>query len=619
MRTFLLLLIGLLIIAEPGCSPVSVKSSDRLMKGIAYRQLESEGDECSDLENLNVSWYYNWTPKPNCPDENDREFIPMIWSQKYLEGDNYEKYLVPLIGSDYTALLGYNEPNWLGQAEMTVEEALEYWPLLEETSLRLGSPSTTGRSGLDWSIEFMKGAKERGYGIDFLALHWYGDCSDTEGLKEFLDYYDAFKMPMWLTEWSCYKQDMAINTAFLEQIFPVLESYERLERYAWYSNRTTHETYMGAALFDSTGNPTPNGEIYVNLPAYHEKTMNNVSIPDLEMEIVDWHEGPVIGKGNTGTSDIKHGFEGGRVIKQDGWYNLFTSEQSGDPKWVKMRLAHWKSQDGIQWQRVSTLFESSGDHTGEDPRAALWSPMPVYNEEDSTWYMTYVAYRCAPNTKEQFLNNFDGRIWQAKSVQKGREGLGGPYEDVAVIQEPGPLADPWEGLQGSDSFFPFKVGNKWIAFTGSAKTEKLPMEFWGNGLALAPSLTGPWIRLSNRSPVDFGTNFSENPIVTELSDGTLIAVMDSHGSGFGYSISVNGLDWSPMKYVEVTDKLDQWWSEFRTPLGLIEETDGTFTLFFTVMKEPTDYWDHLGEEGAVLDTGFDSVGKMTLRVVRNGQ
>ena len=30
----------------------------------------------------------------------------------------------PLIGSDYSALLGYNEPNWKGQAEMTVEEAL---------------------------------------------------------------------------------------------------------------------------------------------------------------------------------------------------------------------------------------------------------------------------------------------------------------------------------------------------------------------------------------------------------------------------------------------------------------------------------------------------------------
>jgi hypothetical protein len=514
-------------------------------------------------------------------------------------------------------LLGYNEPNWKGQAEMTVEEALQYWPMLEETGLRLGSPATTGRTGLDWTIAFMKGAKTRGFRIDFLALHWYGDCGNTDGLRNFLDYYGAFGMPMWLTEWSCYKQDMPTNTSFLEKIIPVLESYERLERYAWYSNRTTSDSYQGAALFDSTGIPTPAGEVYINLPAHHFKTFRTESIPELELEIVEWQEGPVLGEGDPGTEDIKHGFEGGRVIKQDGCYHLFTSEQSGDPKWVKMRLAHWKSRDGLDWQRASTLFESSGDYTGEDPRAALWSPMPVYNDEDSTWYMTYVAYRCKPDTKQQFLNNHDGRIWQSRSMVKGKDGIGGPYEDIAVIQEPGPLADDWEGLQGSDSFFPYKVGNKWLAFTGSAKTEKLPMEFWGNGLALAPALTGPWIRLSERSPVDFGTNFSENPIVTQLDDGTLIAVMDSHGSGFGYSVSVNGLNWSEMKYIEVTDKLEKWWAEFRTPLGLIPEGDGLFTIFFTAMKEGTEYWDHIGEAGYILDTGFDSMGMLKVRLIKS--
>lgn len=617
MRIHHLIISGLLILACTSCAQKPQSTSQKLMKGISYRQLEPEGEECTDLENLNVSWYYNWTPEPNCPKDENVAFIPMIWSEKYLVDNNYEKYLVPLIGSDYEALLGYNEPNWLGQAEMTVDEALQYWPMLEETGLRLGSPATTGRSGLDWTIEFIKGAKSRGYRIDFLALHWYGDCSSTEGLKDFLDYYDAFGMPMWLTEWSCYKQDMATNTSFLKKIMPVLESYEKLERYAWYSNRTTSESYAGAALFDSTGKPTPAGEIYINLPARHNKTLKVEGIPDLELEIVEWHEGPVLGEGDPGTEYIKHGFEGGRVIRQDGWYHLFTSEQSGDPKWVKMRMAHWKSEDGLDWQRVSTLFESSGDYTGEDPRAALWSPMPVYNDEDSTWYMTYVAYRCKPDTKQQFLNNHDGRIWQARSLVKGKDGIGGPYEDIAVIQEPGPLADEWEGLQGSDSFFPYKVGNKWLAFTGSAKTEKLPMEFWGNGLALAPALTGPWIRLSNRSPVDFGTNFSENPIVTQLDDGTLIAVMDSHGTGFGYSVSVDGLNWSKMKYVQVTNKLDTWWAEFRTPLGLIQEDDGLFTIFFTVMKEGTDYWNHIGEEGYILDTGFDSMGMIKLRLTNN--
>lgn len=250
------------------------QKEEMLLKGIAYRQLEGEGEECTDIDKLSVSWYYNWTPVPNCPPDPDIEFIPMIWSEKYLFDENYKKYLLPLVGSDYSALLGYNEPNWDGQAEMSVKTALKYWHMLEKTGLRLGSPATTGRSGLDWSIEFMKGVKEKGYRVDFLALHWYGDCSCIDDLKSFLDYYDAWGMPMWLTEWSCYQQDMKTNTEFLKKAIPV-------------------------------------------------------KIPDIQLEIIGFHEGPVLGENDPGTEDIQHGFEGGRVIKHKGEYHLFTSEQSG--------------------------------------------------------------------------------------------------------------------------------------------------------------------------------------------------------------------------------------------------------------------------------------------------
>ncbi len=593
------------------------QKEDMLLKGIAYRQLEGEGKECTDIGKLKVSWYYNWTPVPNCPPDSSIEFIPMIWSEKYLFDENYKKYLLPLIGSDYAALLGYNEPNWEGQAEMSVETALKYWPMLEETGLRLGSPATTGRSGLDWTIEFMKGAKEREYPVDFLALHWYEDCSDTDELKSFLDYYDAWGMPMWLTEWSCYKQDMQTNTEFLKKAIPLLNSYERLERYAWYSNRTTSESYKGAALFDSTGVPTPAGKVYQEYPYRHEKKPVPVVIPDIELKVTDFHDESVLGKNDPGTEDIRHGFEGGRVIKHKHVYHLFTSEQLGDPKWVKMRLSHWKSRDGLHWERISTLMESSGDFTGEDPRASFWSPMPVFNHEDSTWYMTYVAYRCKPNTTQQFLNNFEGRIWLARSKISGVDGIGGPYEDIGILLEPGALSDAWEGLQGVDSFFPFRAGNKWLAFMGSARTEKLPITFWGNGLALAPSLTGPWIRLSARNPVDFGVNFTENPIVTQMDDGLYIAVMDSHGEGFGYAASSDGVYWSKMKTLKVVDKMDKWWFQFRTPLCLIPEDDGSYTVFFTAMKEETDYWLHIGEPGYTLNTGFDSVGKLSVSIVKN--
>ena len=78
-------------------------------------------------------------------------------------------------------------------------------------------------------------------------------------------------------------------------------------------------------------------------------------------EIISSSDGPVIKKGDPGTENNKYGFEGGRTFKLNGIYHLFTSEMIDEPWWTKMRLAHWKSPDGKNWQRVSTLYESSGD------------------------------------------------------------------------------------------------------------------------------------------------------------------------------------------------------------------------------------------------------------------
>ena len=339
--------------------------------------------------------------------------------------------------------------------------------------------------------------------------------------------------------------------------------------------------------------------------------------PNVRLELVDWLDGPVIGKGDPGTEDIKHGLEGGTVIRVDNVYHLFTSEQYGNPKWVKMRLGHWISPDGENWIRMSTLYESSGDYTGTDRRAALWSPMPVFDHQQDNWYMTYVAYSCKPDTKEQFLTNFNGQIWMTKSDVPGIEGIGGPYSDMGVMIEPGKDSQEWEGLQGTDSFFPFETDDGWMAFYGSAKTEKLPIQFWGVGLAGSEKLQGPWKRLIDKNPVDFKENFAENPIVTNIGDSIFIAVMDAHGDGFGYSLSYDGLNWSEMYHINVTEKMKCWWSEFRTPLCLIEEENGYFSVFFTAMKEETDYWQHIGEPGYILDTGFDSMGLLKVKLVSN--
>ena len=295
---------------------------------------------------------------------------------------------------------------------------------------------------------------------------------------------------------------------------------------------------------------------------------------------------PILTIHSSGAENNKYGFEGGRVIKLKGTYHLFTSEMAGDPHWVKMRLAHWTSPDRIHWKRLATLAESSGDYTGKDPRAALWSPLPVFDPKSDRWNLFYVAYQAAPDTSQQWLTNHEGRIWRAISKVPGADGIGGPYEDQGILLQRGKDSDPWEGLQGTDSFFPYSVGDRWFAFYGSAHTEKLPISLWQVGLATAAELGGPWTRCTSVNPLKVETRFIENPIVTRLEDGTYVAVYDTDApNAIGYTLSSDGTHWSAGRHLIVQEGDGIWATEVRTPLGLIPEGNGLFTLFYTANEK----------------------------------
>lgn len=314
--------------------------------------------------------------------------------------------------------------------------------------------------------------------------------------------------------------------------------------------------------------------------------MPRAQLADLTLVVTRQLEQPILTVSSPGAEGNKYGFEGGRVIKLDGTYYLFTSEMVGDPHWVKMRLALWTSGDRVHWKRRSTLFESSGDFTGKDPRAALWSPMPIYDDREQRWSLFYVAYQCAPDTAKEWLTNHEGRIWRAVSQAKGRSGIRGPYANVGVVLQRGEDSDPWEGLQGTDSFFPYRVGDRWYAFYGTAHTETLPISLWQVGLAWAPSLSGPWKRCTELNPLNIEKPFIENPVVTKLTDGTYAIVYDNHiEHAVGYSISHDGIHWAPGRVLIVQRDKGRWASEVRTPLGLIPEGNDSFTLFYTANED----------------------------------
>ena len=135
--------------------------------------------------------------------------------------------------------------------------------------------------------------------------------------------------------------------------------------------------------------------------------------------LLDQHKDPVITVHSPGAEDNKYGFEDGRVVKIGNTYHLVTTEMFTEPFSVKTRIGYWISPDRVHWTRVSTLFVSSGDQTGKDPRASLWVPLPVWNEKTGRWELFYVGYRSQNQTEPQWLLGYEGRIWRAVSKKKG--------------------------------------------------------------------------------------------------------------------------------------------------------------------------------------------------------
>ena len=342
---------------------------------------------------------------------------------------------------------------------------------------------------------------------------------------------------------------------------------------------------------------------------YRAFTIEGFSEEPAIFTIVGGMDSPVINEGMPGTEDILGGFEGGQLIKLGDTYHIFPTERAGEEghpaKYdrIKTRIGHWTSKDAVNWQRQSTLYQSSGvyavssyDNPLNDRRAAIWSYMPIFNKERNRWQGHYLAYTCdsvvAPN------HSF-GRIWRCESEIEGIDGIGGPYRDCGIVIEPGLDSQLWEGRQGVASFFPYQAGDKWYAFISGAYPYQTKEDYpfggkpthWYVGLAEADNLEGPWSRMKELNPItSIHPRFVENPIVSQLPGGVYIAVFDGGPEWLNlpnmlaYTLSKDGIHWSEAHYLPIDTKVARWWHTMRTPLGLIPEGDDIYTIVFAAIN-----------------------------------
>ena len=225
------------------------------------------------IAEINVSWFYTWGPDTKGITQPERvEFVPMIWDETFLELKQLE-----LAKKSGSVLLGFNEPDRANQANMTVQQALDLWPQLMATGMRLGSPATAADPTLSgsWLEQFMHGAKARGYRVDFVCVHWYAREFDVDRavnrLKNFLQaLHQKFQLPIWLTEYSLIRwsnpptfPSWEQQAKFASSSIEMLETLPFVERYAWFSLSPLMEYGSDrTSLYDKNGDLTPAGGAY---------------------------------------------------------------------------------------------------------------------------------------------------------------------------------------------------------------------------------------------------------------------------------------------------------------------------------------------------------------------
>ncbi|MFL6127412.1 glycoside hydrolase family protein [Actinophytocola sp.] len=207
------------------------------------------GGVTAALADVRASWYYDWASNTQgITAPAGVEFVPMIWGRGSVT--DAELSSAKALG---TTLLGFNEPDMAGQADMTVEQALDLWPRLQDTGLRLGAPAVAfgGDQPGGWLDRFMSGAAARGYRVDFIPLHWYGgdfSSAATNQLRGYLQaVHDRYHKPVWLTEYALTDfsgpvpryPTQAQQADFVRASTAMLQGLSFVERYAWFTLSTS--------------------------------------------------------------------------------------------------------------------------------------------------------------------------------------------------------------------------------------------------------------------------------------------------------------------------------------------------------------------------------------------
>lgn len=202
-----------------------------------------------------ISWHYNWGTSPKaciadiCGPGKPVEFVPMAWNASGINA--VKTYLANNPGVRY--VLGFNEPNFRSQANMTPSAAARQWKNLEaiaeEYGVELVAPALnySGEAISDgiiyspeqWMDAFIAAYKAENGGkeprMDYLALHSY--MNDHSAMIGFVEgFARKYERKVWLTEFCAWEGTVTEQQQrkSMSQKLDDLEQSPYVYRYAWF-------------------------------------------------------------------------------------------------------------------------------------------------------------------------------------------------------------------------------------------------------------------------------------------------------------------------------------------------------------------------------------------------
>lgn len=260
-----------------------------------------------------VTWYYNWgnTPHASTADYEEMSYAPMCWNAGY-DADKIRNYVKTHPNVKY--LLGFNEPNFVGQANMTPAQAAEKWPavkaLAKELGLKLVAPalnySPDTWQPVAWMDEFLRILNDPDP-FDYLALHNYGGLGVMQGLTT--QFHERYGKEVFVTEF-CYWPGESGTVKPESQIFSMIESVQWLEKtdwikgYAWFkaigqssANSGPNYGLILSGKGDEKRELSEQGYVYVYMTDFNPEVWNPVNTTIAASEYID-SSGLALRKGN---------------------------------------------------------------------------------------------------------------------------------------------------------------------------------------------------------------------------------------------------------------------------------------------------------------------------------